>query len=201
MDQPKWKKFEELVTRIQIELAGDAVVTPNDKIMGKSTSIPRHVDVSIRKNVGPFELLIILDCKDHQRPLDVNDVGQFMELAQDVGAHKAAMVAANGFTETAKRRAQDVGIELYGVVDTGDHNWKSIIEVPALIEFTGVTKFSLSFSAAGDELFEPPDTKDLRALMLFDQHEHALGTVRDMIGQKWNKARFRKRPESIALLS
>ena len=38
MDQPKWKKFEELVARIQQELAGDAVVTPNDKITGKRTS-------------------------------------------------------------------------------------------------------------------------------------------------------------------
>lgn len=194
MDQPKWKKFEELVARIQKDLAGDAVVTPNDKIPGKRTSILRQVDVSIRKNVGQFELLVILDCKDHRRPLDVNDVGQFMELAQDVGAHKAAMVAANGFSDTAKRRAQDAGIELYRVVDTGDHDWKSIVELPALIELTGVTKFSLSFSAAGGEPFEPPDTEDLRALMLFDQQGLPFGTVRDIIGQKWNVGEIPEEP-------
>jgi hypothetical protein len=194
MDQPRWKKFEELVARIQTELAGDAVVTPNDKIVGKRTTIPRQVDVSIRKNVGQFELLIVLDCKDHGRPLDVKDVEEFMGLAQDVEAHKAGMVAAKGFSGTAKKRAQDAGIELYRVVDTGDHDWKSIVELPAVIEFTGVTKFSLSFLPVGDEPFEPPDAIDLRTLVLFDQQERALGTVRDIIGQKWNAGEIPEEP-------
>src|SRR6266478_6185320 len=194
MEQPKWKKFEELVARIQKELAGDAVVIPNDKITGKRTGIPRQVDVSIRKSVGQFELLIVLDCKDHGRPLDVKDVEEFMGLAQDVAAHKAGMVAAKGFSDTAKKRAQDAGIELYGVVDTGDHDWKSTLELPALIEFTGVTKFSLSFSAAGDEPFEPPDVQDLKPLVLFDEQERALGTVRDIIGQKWNAREIPEQP-------
>lgn len=194
MDQPKWKKFEELVARIQTELAGDAVVTPNDSITGKRTCVPRQVDVSIRKKVGQFELLIALDCKDHGRPLDVKDVEEFMGLAQDVGAHKAGMVAAKGFSDTAKKRAQDAGIELYRVVDTGDHDWKSIVELPAVIEFTGVTKFSLTFLAPGEEPFEPPATKDLRALMLFDEQEQKLGTVRDLIGQKWNAREIPEQP-------
>jgi hypothetical protein len=194
MEQPKWKKFEELVAKIQADLAGDAVVTPNDRITGKRTSVLRQVDVSIRKNVGQFELLIVLDCKDYGRPLDVKGVEEFMGLAQDVGAHKAGMVAAKGFSETAKKRAQDAGIELYRVVDTGDHDWKSIIEIPAVIEFTGVTKFNLSFSAVGDEAFAPPDTKDLRTLMLFDEGERPVGTVRNLIGQKWNAGGIPQQP-------
>jgi hypothetical protein len=194
MDQPKWKKFEELVARIQTELAGDAVVTPNDRIIGKGSCKPRQVDVSIRKKVGQFEVLIVLDCKDRERPLDVKDVEQFMGIAQDICAHKAGMVAAKGFSDTAKKRAQDAGIELYRVVDTGDHDWKSIVELPAVIEFTGVTKFSLSFLAGGDEAFEPPDAKDPRTLMLFDQQERALGTVRNIIGEKWNAGEIPQKP-------
>lgn len=194
MERPKWKKFEELVAKIQTELAGDAVVTPNDRIRGKVTDVLRQVDVSIRKKVGQFELLIVLDCKDYGSPLDVKDVEEFMGLAQDVGAHKAGMVAANGFSETAKKRAQDAGIELYRVVDTGDHDWRSMIEIPAAIEFTGVTKFSLSFSAVGDEPFAPPDTRDLRTLVLFDEQDRPLGTVRDLIGQKWNAGEIPQGP-------
>jgi len=193
MEQPKWKKFEELVAKIQTELAGDAIVTPNDRIRGKAGAL-RQVDVSIRKNVGQFELLIVLDCKDHARNLDVKDVEEFMGLAQDVGAHKAGMVAAMSFSEAAKKRAQDAGIELYRVVDTGDHDWRSIIEIPAVIEFTGVTKFSLSFSAVGDEPFRPPDTKDLRTLVLFDKQDRSLGRVRDLIGQKWNSGEIPQEP-------
>lgn len=194
MEQPKWKKFEELVAKIQMELAGDAVVTPNDRIRGKVTGIPRQVDVSIRKQVGQFELLIVLDCKDHRSPLDVKDVEEFMGLAQDVGAHKAGMVAASSFSEAAKKRARDAGIEIYRVVDTGDHDWRSMIEIPAAIEFTGVTKFSLSFSAVGGEPFMPPDTKDLRTLVLFDEQDRPIGRVRDLIGQKWNSGEIPQEP-------
>lgn len=89
-----------------MELAGDAVVTPNDRVTGKQTGIGRQVDVSIRKTVGQFELLIALDCKDYGRPLDVKEVEEFMGLAQDIGAHRAVMVAARGFSETAKKRAK-----------------------------------------------------------------------------------------------
>ncbi|MGH9719569.1 MAG: restriction endonuclease [Bryobacteraceae bacterium] len=194
MNQPKWKKFEELVAMIQADLAGDAVVTHNDTIIGKKTGARRQIDVSIRKNVGQFDLLIVIECKDYGRPLDVGDIEEFMGLAQDVGAHKAGMVAAKGFAETAKKRAKEAGIELYSVADTEDHDWKSIIEIPAVIEFTGVTKFSLSFSAAGDEPFVPPDATDLKALILFDEQERALGMVRDLIGQKWNAGEIPEQP-------
>ena len=104
MERPKWKKFEELVARIQTDLAGDAVVTPNDRIKGK-VGVLRQVDVSIRKNVGQFDLLIVLECKDSGRPVDAKDVEEFMGLAQDVGAHKAGMVVAKGFSAAAKKRA------------------------------------------------------------------------------------------------
>jgi len=200
MAPPKWKRFEELVAKIQTDLAGDAVVTTNERIVGKVTGVLRQVDVTIRKNVGQFELLIVLDCKDHADAVDVNDVGQFMELVHDVGAHKAAMVAANGFSEAAGKRAEAAGIELYRVVDTGDHDWRTIIEIPTLIEFTGVTKFSLRFAVAGTEQISPPTAPDLRTVILFDEDDRPLGTVRDLIGQKWNAGEIPQTPGEYAAI-
>jgi hypothetical protein len=63
-----------------------------------------------------------------------------------------------------------------------------------LIEFTGVTKFSLSFATVGEEPFEPPETEDLRTLVLFDEQERFLGTVRNLIGQKWNAREIPQQP-------
>jgi len=143
-ETPKWKRFEELIAKIQNDLAGDAVVRHNDRIMGARSGVLRQIDVSIRSRVGQFDLLIVMDCKDHQRPLDVKDVEDFIGLAQDVAAHKAAMVAVNGYSEAAKRRAQDAGVNLYRPLDTGDHDWKALVEIPTVIEFVGPTKFSLS---------------------------------------------------------
>jgi hypothetical protein len=101
VEQPKWKRFEDLVANIQQELAGDARLTLNDKIIGKHTGVPRQIDLSIRKTVGQFEILIVIDCKDHAKPIDVKSVEEFMGLAQDVGAHRSAMVAAQGYTVAA----------------------------------------------------------------------------------------------------
>jgi hypothetical protein len=106
---------------------------------------------------------------------------------------RAVALAAKGFSDTARKRAQDAGIELDGVVETGDHDWKSIVELPA-IEFTGVTKFSLSFLAVGDEPFEPTVAIDPRTLVLFDQQERVLGTVRTIIRQKWNAGEIPEKP-------
>ena len=146
MQQPKWKQFEELVAKIQRDLAGsNATVVHDDKIMGKRTGIERQIDVSIRQRVGQYDILIVIDCKDYGKPLDVKDVEEFMGLAQDVGANKAAMVAAKGYSEAAKERAKDADIELYRVVDTGEHPWKTGASLPTLYECSGITAIGLFY--------------------------------------------------------
>jgi hypothetical protein len=95
-ERVKWRRFEDLVATIQAALAKDAVVTPNDKVIGTLTGVPRQIDVSVRQKAGQFELLIVIDCKDYRRPVDVKDVEEFIGLVQDVGANKGAMVAPNG---------------------------------------------------------------------------------------------------------
>jgi hypothetical protein len=192
-DKPKWKGFEELVARIQGDLAGDATVTLNDKIVGKS-GVVRQIDISIRKRVGQFDLLIVIDCKNHAGPIDINDVETFVGLVQDVAAHKAALVSARGYSKAAKVRALQAGIEIYRAIDTGDHDWKAEVALPALIEFTGPTKFSLSFRSVGDELFDIPEGADFRSFVLFDEQVQPLGTVRDPIGRMWNAKEIHEEP-------
>jgi hypothetical protein len=74
-------------------------VTLDDKSVGNVTGIVRQIDVSIRSRIGQYDILIVTECKDHGRPLDVRDLVEFIGLAQDVGANKAAMVAAKGFSQ------------------------------------------------------------------------------------------------------
>jgi len=88
------------------------------------------------------------------------------------------------------------------VVDTGDHDWKSTLELPALIEFTGVTKFSLSFSAAGDEPFEPTGrprpqaSRALRRTRRAPSEQSATSSVRN-----GTLVRFQSNQVSIATFS
>jgi hypothetical protein len=148
---PDWKKFEELAAAIQRELAADARVTENAKLVGKSGT-SRQVDILIEKQAGQFELRIAIDCKDYKEPVDVKEVEAFIGLIEDVGAHKGAMIAANGFTETAKSRALGAGLDLFRLVDTANHKWRSYVSIPAVLhDFqVSVYSFTISFTGRGE---------------------------------------------------
>jgi len=47
---------------------------------------------------------MIVDAKFHAVPIDVRDVESVLALADAVGANKAIVVAANGWTEPAKKK-------------------------------------------------------------------------------------------------
>jgi hypothetical protein len=79
------------MAEIQAELSlPQATVTLNDKIMGSSGQL-RQIDVSVRKKIAQFDVLIVLDAKAHKRKLDIKAVEEFKGLADDVGANKGAM--------------------------------------------------------------------------------------------------------------
>lgn len=148
MDVPDWKKFEELAATIQSDLAPDAKVTPNAKLPGKSGAL-RQVDILIEQRTGQYELRIIVDCKDYKNPVDIKDVETFLGLLSDVGAHKGALIAANGFTTAAKERAASAGLDLFRLLDTGDHKWRSYVSIPAVFLDYQIEIYSFSISWIG----------------------------------------------------
>src|SRR4051812_963460 len=97
----KWREYEKMITRIYQELEPLAVVTHNDKIIGKDSKIERQIDVSIRTKVAGHEILIIVQAKDYKSPPDVNVVGELATVIKDVGASKGILISNAGFTEGA----------------------------------------------------------------------------------------------------
>ena len=153
MPAPDWKKFEELAASIQAELAPEAKVSANARLRGKSGKL-RQIDVLIEQETGQYKLRIVVDCKDHKNPVDVNDIESFLGLIQDVGAHKGAMVAANGFTETAKIRATAAGLDLFRVVDTANHKWRTYVSIPAVSRDFQLSTYSFTISGTGHCSFD-----------------------------------------------
>lgn len=126
MKEPKWKRFEKLAAKIQADLSPSAIVSHNEKIYGKS-GIERQIDVAVRQNVGQFGILIVIDAKDHKTPLDIQEVGSFIDLVSGVGAHCGAMVSTSGFTEGARGRARAAGIDLYRLLDAESEDWRAYV--------------------------------------------------------------------------
>src|SRR5712692_603495 len=176
----KWKRFENLVAELQRALARDAVVTQNERIRGKTGAL-RETDITIRQKVAQFDILIVVECKDYQSPVDVKDVETFSGLLEDVGANKGAMVAPNGFTSTAKALAAMKGIDLFRLLDTESVEWASYVSVPALVRNLRL-RWRAVFEGVRAEI-EPLSLN--HETLLFTSDGAPQGTVRELVMQLW----------------
>lgn len=129
------RELELLVAKIQRALAPEAEVIHDTHLPGRHSKRDRQIDVLVRQRIGQYEMNIVLDCKDHGRPVDVKGVEEFHGLLDDVGAHKGALVCPKGFSRAAKERAKGLQVDLYSPVDTDPHKWQVRPTAPALCDF------------------------------------------------------------------
>lgn len=127
-----WKKFEELATQIYRELSPGAKVVHDDKIQGVESGVSRQIDVSIRFTVAGHQILTIVQARDHDRPADINVVGEFASVIKDVRANKGILICKSGFTEGAIKLARNLGIDICNIHDAESKNWALEIELPVL---------------------------------------------------------------------
>lgn len=182
MDRSKWKRFEDLAAQIQKSLAPYASVIQNDKILGRNSGVYREIDIAIRKNIGQYELLIVIDCKDYKKPVDVKGVEEFIGLVKDVGANKGALIAAMGFSEAAKNRANSAGIDLHRLIDTDPHEWQMYVTIPTLIDYRQLSKFDLKFSFTGQFAVE---TQDFRFTMIYKENGEPIDLITNLLSKRW----------------
>jgi len=109
--ETKWKRFEKLIHQIHTQLAPpDAIVTLNDKIIGSESKVERQLDVTIRVRVAQYNILIVIECKDEARPVDVGTMGEFASLLRDVKANKGVLISSSGCTPAAIDMARAQGM-------------------------------------------------------------------------------------------
>ncbi len=190
---PKWKRFEMLVAKIQQKISPNAKVTLDDKIIGRKTRVKRQIDISVRETIGQFDILVVIDCKDYSKPVDVKAVEEFIGLADDVGANKGALVASSGFTNTAKIRAKDAGIDVYSLVDAEDHEWQSYIALPFVCDFRGFggVKFKI---AGSNSILKELSGQDPARIPIYDLNFVEIGTTLTLLWAMWNRGEISNEP-------
>ncbi|HEV3438995.1 MAG TPA: restriction endonuclease, partial [Gemmata sp.] len=125
-----WLDYQKLVASIYRDMEGNAIVTHDDKIRGRHTGIERQIDVSIRTNIAGHSLLIIVQAKHRNRPADVNIVGEFKSVIEDVGAAKGVLICSKGFTSPALEYGRTVGIDLCTAHDAQSRKWAIELKIP-----------------------------------------------------------------------
>lgn len=199
MDKPKWKKYEDLVYEIQKEISPEAEIIPNDRIYGQDSKTDRQIDISIKRSIGQFTLLIIIDCKDYKVPVDVKDVGEFVSLVKDVRANKGALVSSIGFTEAALEMAKTHGIDTLRHVDTKSIDWKTYITIPVLLERTFLKGYQFTFTK-----FEalPIEVTNIKPIYLeaYDTNNKRMGLIGDILAKRWNNEEISHVPGEIKII-
>ncbi len=176
--EPKWLRFEKLVAKVQQNLAPNAVVTHDDHIRGHDSEKLRQIDITVKQNIGQYEMLIAIDCKDYKVPVDVKDMEGFIGLVKDIRANKGVIVAANGFTDTAKRIGGKAGLNLYRLIDTEAHDWQTYVSIPVICDFRRMRfQFIIPQFLA---------SVDPREIVLYDSNHNRLGTTATLLLTRWN---------------
>jgi hypothetical protein len=110
---PEWREFERLVARIEAD-AGPlgVIVTSPDRIRCKVTGRLREVDASIRSRIGTAEMLVTIECRRRTKIQDVTWIEQLATKKRAIGADRTIAVSERGFTDDAKKIADQHGISL-----------------------------------------------------------------------------------------
>ena len=143
MEEPKWKRFEKLATDIQKELSPNAEVEHDVRLQGHDSGTLRQIDVVVRDHIGQYSFLIVMQCKDEKKPLDVNVVGEFGAVIEDVKANKGVLVSSSGFTKSAINLARKKGIDVFRLVDVENYDWRSYATMPVACVFYGLENYQI----------------------------------------------------------
>jgi hypothetical protein len=187
------RELELLVQKIQQQLAPNAEVLHDVHLPGRFSKRTRQIDVLVRQKIGQYEMLIVLDCKDHARPIDVTGVEGFNELVGDVGAHKGALICPKGFTAAAKERAKGYGVDLYSPIDTDPHKWQVKIAVPMLCDFREA-QLAFRISSIAAKPFRMPYLFQTSLVAFDTESKRELGLPIDVALDRWNRGELPSEP-------
>ncbi len=170
------KYFEKKTAGLLQKLRPNEKVQHNVKLLGKLSKKNRQIDVLVEPT--DFDILIF-ECKDHKRPIDLDTFGIFTGMLEDVGAKKAAMVSNSPYTEGVRNLANAKNIDLLHLIDTGDPKIRTYLKAPVLLIDSKLKSFQMSFQTTAAFAEGMPTDPVI-------QGSHFVGQGRDYIKHLWN---------------
>jgi len=147
--------FQQLIHAIEVQLNNDALVTESRFLPDWATGDEREADIVIETGVGSYSMRII-ECRDHVRPQNIEWVDQMYGKHGQM-ANKLVLVSKSGFSASAKRKAEALGIETLTFEEAKEVDWTQIagnlsqVQVElAEIQIMGLAVFPLPVASSPD---------------------------------------------------
>jgi len=119
------KALEQLVGIIEKAIAGNDNVTVeiDRKLADKITGEQRQFDVALTVRHQHHTVVIAIECRDKARPVGVADVEAFHTKCQHTGVNQGVIVSTSGFANTARTKADLLGIRCLDIEEVASFNW------------------------------------------------------------------------------
>lgn len=119
------KVLEGLVASLEKALAENPNVTVHSPMLlpDRTTGKLREHDVVLELKEGHHSLLIAIECKDRSRPIGVPEVEAFEAKCRDTGINQGIIVSTSGFYNTARAKADRLGIRCLDIEEVDNFDW------------------------------------------------------------------------------
>ena len=107
-----WEIYEDLVCDALRHEHPDLEIERNIHIVGHLSNQRRQIDIALKGSLAGHDVFAVVDCKHYSRKLDVNDVGSFITLLDDVSADIGILVTEVGDSKAAKTLAKKSSVKL-----------------------------------------------------------------------------------------
>ncbi|UII80140.1 restriction endonuclease [Flagellimonas sp. CMM7] len=154
----------------------------------------RQVDVLIRSKVASFNMLTVVECKDHNRKLSISVVDAFHSKLLDIQANKGILISRLGFSSKAISKAKRLGISLCTAHKALSPKWMPDIDIPVIIEEIQPIDINLEFTGT----MEKGNLISQTSIPLINGID-----VTDLVDKKWKEGTLKfdktNRPQKLVL--
>lgn len=126
----RWQDYQEAVSNFYNDISSKGTVHRNLMIPDIHTGQHRQIDTLLIINDAGHEIRIVIDAKFEQKAIDVKKVESVYALACAVGGNKAVIVASNGWTTPAERKAKMLSLDLVSLTESEAYEYlgESVLE-------------------------------------------------------------------------
>ena len=160
------EEIRELIHQIHAQFGKDTV-TLDEKLTGHDSKTLRQIDVVIRGRVHQYPILIVVECKDVARPVDVSTIDAFVSVIRDVRANKGVLISTSGFTPAAIELARVRNVATKTYLDTENVDWRTEVTIPVLLSYTKIEGVSNRFYSVPGHPMVLPSTPHIPLIETF----------------------------------
>jgi len=119
------KSLEKLIASLEKALCGadNVVVESPKRLKDKITGKMREHDVVLTISQSHHQVIVAIECRDRTRPITVNQVESFWKKCQDTGVDHGVVVSSMGFYNTARQKADFLGIRCLDIEEVESFDW------------------------------------------------------------------------------